>query len=149
MRHGQAGVGGAFGAYVNEVQPLGKMPAYRRHGDRPAGHEARRRNAVFREAVAEALAAQGYRQAVAAIDRPWVVAILFYLMLLVTMVYGPIAAALAEMFPTRIRIHEPAVPPWQWLVLACCRPWRFAIVAQTGDIYSGLWYPVSLPGPRR
>lgn len=100
--------------------------------------------------MAEALAAQGYpRQAdPAAIDRPWVVAILFYLMLLVTMVYGPIAAALAEMFPTRIRYTSMSLPyhlgnGWFGGLLP---PMAFAIVAQTGDIYSGLWYPVLIAG---
>ena len=112
--------------------------------------ETRRRNAVFRQTVGDALAAQGYpRQAdPAAIDRPWVVAILFYLMLLVTMVYGPIAAALAEMFPTRIRYTSMSLPyhignGWFGGLLP---PMAFAIVAQTGDIYSGLWYPVLIAG---
>jgi len=112
--------------------------------------ETRKRNAVFRQTVGDALAAQGYprRADPAAIDRPWVVAILFYLMLLVTMVYGPIAAALAEMFPTRIRYTSMSLPyhignGWFGGLLP---PMAFAIVAQTGDIYSGLWYPVLIAG---
>lgn len=144
--------------YVNEVQPLGEDARVRIGGTEIAlqasagqgAAEARRRNAVFREAVAEALAAQGYpRQAdPAAIDRLGVVAILFYLMLLVTMVYGPIAAALAEMFPTRIRYTSMSLPyhlgnGWFGGLLP---PMAFAIVAQTGDIYSGLWYPVLIAG---
>ena len=144
--------------YVNEAQPLGEDARVRIGGTEIAlqasaaqgAAEVRRRNAVFREAVAEALAAQGYpRQAdPAAIDRLGVVAILFYLMLLVTMVYGPIAAALAEMFPTRIRYTSMSLPyhlgnGWFGGLLP---PMAFAIVAQTGDIYSGLWYPVLIAG---
>ncbi len=144
--------------YVNEAQPLGEDARVRIGGTEIAlqasagqgAAETRRRNAVFREAVAEALAAQGYpRQAdPAAIDRLGVVTILFYLMLLVTMVYGPIAAALAEMFPTRIRYTSMSLPyhlgnGWFGGLLP---PMAFAIVAQTGDIYSGLWYPVLIAG---
>jgi hypothetical protein len=62
----------------------------------------------------------------------------------VTMVYGPIAAMLVEMFPTRIRYSSMSLPyhignGWFGGLLP---PLAFAIVAQTGNIYSGLWYPV-------
>ena len=73
-----------------------------------------------------------------------VVAILFVLVLYVTMVYGPIAAMLVEMFPTRIRYTSMSLPyhignGWFGGFLPTT---AFAIVAATGDIYSGLWYPV-------
>ncbi len=112
--------------------------------------EARAQDAAFRQAVAQALQDGGYpgRADPQAIRTPLVVAILLYLMILVTMVYGPIAAALAEMFPTRIRYTSMSLPyhignGWFGGVLP---PMAFAIVAQTGNMYSGLWYPVAIAG---
>jgi hypothetical protein len=72
------------------------------------------------------------------------IAILTYLVLLVTMVYGPIAAALVELFPTRIRYTSMSLPyhignGWFGGLLPAT---SFAMVAQTGDIYFGLWYPI-------
>ena len=104
------------------------------------------RDAAFRKEVGGALAAAGYPTAAdpAAINKPLVVLILFVLVLYVTMVYGPIAAALVEMFPTRIRYTAMSFPyhvgnGWFGGLLPTT---AFAIVAQTGNIYSGLWYPV-------
>ncbi len=73
-----------------------------------------------------------------------VIAILTVLVLYVTMVYGPIAAALVEFFPTRIRYTALSLPyhignGWFGGFLP---PTAFAMVAATGDIYFGLWYPV-------
>ncbi len=73
-----------------------------------------------------------------------VVAILTILVLYVTAVYGPIAAALVEFFPTRIRYTAMSLPyhignGWFGGFLP---PTSFAMVAATGDIYYGLWYPV-------
>uniref|UniRef100_UPI003751C90B MFS transporter n=1 Tax=Polaromonas sp. TaxID=1869339 RepID=UPI003751C90B len=70
--------------------------------------------------------------------------ILVYLVILVTMVYGPIAAMLVEMFPTRIRYTSMSLPyhignGWFGGLLPTT---AFAMVAATGDIYYGLWYPV-------
>jgi MFS family permease len=78
------------------------------------------------------------------IDTPMVVLILWILVLYVTLVYGPIAAMLVEMFPTRIRYTSMSLPyhignGWFGGFLPTT---SFAIVAATGDIYSGLWYPV-------
>jgi hypothetical protein len=72
------------------------------------------------------------------------VGILFMLVLLVTMVYGPIAAALVEMFPARIRYTSMSLPyhignGWFGGFLPTT---AFAMVAATGNIYYGLWYPV-------
>ena len=71
-------------------------------------------------------------------------ALLVYLVILVTMVYGPIAAILVEMFPTRIRYTSMSLPyhignGWFGGLLPTT---AFAMVAATGDIYYGLWYPV-------
>ncbi len=81
------------------------------------------------------------------IFRPQVAALiglLFVLVLFVTMVYGPIAAMLVELFPTRIRYTSMSLPyhfgnGWFGGLLPAT---AFAIVASTGDIYSGLYYPV-------
>ena len=73
-----------------------------------------------------------------------IIAILTLLVLYVTAVYGPIAAALVEFFPTRIRYTAMSLPyhignGWFGGLLPAT---SFAIVASTGDIYAGLWYPV-------
>jgi len=78
------------------------------------------------------------------IDRPKVIAVLFWLVVLVTMVYGPIAAMLVELFPSRIRYTSMSLPyhignGWLGGLLPAI---GFAMVAATGDIYYGLWYPV-------
>lgn len=78
------------------------------------------------------------------INRPMVVLILFILVLYVTAVYGPIAAMLVELFPTRIRYTSMSLPyhignGWFGGFLPTV---AFAIVAATGNIYAGLWYPV-------
>ncbi|MGH6659258.1 MAG: MFS transporter, partial [Sphingomicrobium sp.] len=80
----------------------------------------------------------------AAINKPLVVGILFLLALYVTMVYGPIAALLVELFPTRIRYTSMSLPyhignGWFGGFLPTT---AFAMVAATGDIYYGLWYPI-------
>jgi MFS family permease len=80
------------------------------------------------------------------INRWRVIAILTLLMIYVTMVYGPIAALLVELFPTRIRYTSMSLPyhignGWFGGLLPTL---SFAIVAQNGNIYSGLWYPVGV-----
>ena len=104
------------------------------------------RRAAFEAALTRALDEAGYPAAADpdAINYPMVVAILFILVLYVTMVYGPIAAMLVELFPTRIRYTSMSLPyhignGWFGGFLPTV---SFAIVAATGDIYSGLWYPV-------
>ena len=108
-------------------------------------------------AVAAAVAAAGYPKAGDAgivkmanpfdIFRPQVAALiglLFILVIFVTMVYGPIAAMLVELFPTKIRYTSMSLPyhignGWFGGLLPAT---SFAIVASTGDIYAGLWYPI-------
>ena len=70
--------------------------------------------------------------------------LLWYLVILVTMVYGPIAAMLVEMFPTRIRYTSMSLPyhignGWFGGFLPTI---AFAMVAAEGNIYYGLWYPI-------
>lgn len=73
-----------------------------------------------------------------------IIAILTIMVIYVTIVYGPIAAALVEFFPTRIRYTAMSLPyhignGWFGGLLPAT---SFAIVASTGDIFAGLWYPV-------
>jgi predicted MFS family arabinose efflux permease len=96
--------------------------------------------------LSEAATAAGYpaKADPAQIDKVKVVAILTWLVLLVTMVYGPIAALLVELFPSRIRYTSMSLPyhignGWFGGFLPTT---AFAMVAATGDIYYGLWYPI-------
>ena len=73
-----------------------------------------------------------------------IIGLLFILVMFVTMVYGPIAALLVELFPTKIRYTSMSLPyhignGWFGGLLPAT---SFAIVASTGDIYAGLWYPI-------
>jgi predicted MFS family arabinose efflux permease len=106
--------------------------------------------AKFQGAAKAALAAAGYPDKAdpAAINKPMVVLILFTLVLYVTMVYGPIAAMLVELFPARIRYSAMSLPyhignGWFGGFLPTT---AFAMVAATGDIYYGLWYPIVIAG---
>ena len=101
---------------------------------------------AYQAEVKAALTAAGYPAAAdpARINTPLVIAILTYLVLLVTAVYGPIAALLVELFPTRIRYTAMSLPyhignGWFGGFLPTT---AFAMVAATGDIYYGLWYPI-------
>jgi len=82
----------------------------------------------------------------ALVNKPMVIGILFILVLYVTMVYGPIAAALVEMFPTKVRYTSMSLPyhignGWFGGFLPTT---AFAMVAATGNIYYGLWYPIAI-----
>jgi MFS family permease len=103
---------------------------------------------TYGKRLSAAVADAGYpaKAAPAAINKPLVVAILFVLALYVTMVYGPIAALLVELFPTRIRYTSMSLPyhignGWFGGFLPTV---AFAMVAATGDIYYGLWYPIGV-----
>ncbi|SDI27341.1 MULTISPECIES: MFS transporter [Variovorax] len=102
--------------------------------------------AAFKKGVAEDLKVAGYpaKADPAKMNKVMVVALLFWLVLLVTMVYGPIAAMLVELFPTRIRYTSMSLPyhignGWFGGLLPTT---AFAIVATTGNMYNGLWYPI-------
>jgi len=105
--------------------------------------------AAFKKDVAGNLAAAGYPAKAKAIDfmggQWWkTVGILWILVLFVTMVYAPIAAMLVELFPTRIRYTSMSLPyhignGWFGGLLPTT---AFAIVASTGNMYNGLWYPI-------
>ena len=104
------------------------------------------RKTEWEAGLGKALATAGYpaKADSALVNKPMVVAILFVLVMFVTMVYGPIAAALVEMFPTSIRYTSMSLPyhignGWFGGFLPTT---AFAMVAATGNIYYGLWYPV-------
>jgi hypothetical protein len=108
--------------------------------------DAAARGPEFDKELIAALAAAKYptKAEPAEINKPMVVALLWLLVIYVTMVYGPIAAILVEMFPTRIRYTSMSLPyhignGWFGGFLPTT---AFAIVAATGSIYSGLWYPI-------
>ena len=143
-------------SYDNIAAPAGTVASIRIGGmviegvDAKALHgEARKASlAAFQERAKSALAAVGYpaKADPAAIDKVRVVAILFVLALYVTMVYGPIAALLVELFPTRIRYTSMSLPyhignGWFGGFLPTT---AFAMVAATGNIYYGLWYPITV-----
>ena len=112
--------------------------------------EAKKKDAEFKKATTDALKAAGYpaKADPAKVDKLMVIVILSYLVILVTMVYGPIAAMLVEMFPTRIRYTSMSLPyhignGWFGGLLPAT---ALAIVAQTGNMYNGLWYPIIVAG---
>lgn len=149
---------GASVSYENAVAPAGTVatikigetaiPSYSSKG--LSADEAKKKDAEFKKLVADDLRAAGYptKADPARIDKVMVTIILTYLVLLVTMVYGPIAAMLVEMFPTRIRYTSMSLPyhignGWFGGLLPTT---AFAIVAQTGNMYNGLWYPIIIAG---
>jgi MFS family permease len=107
--------------------------------------------AAFKKEIGGDLAAAGYPAKAKPIDfmsgQWWtIVGILFILVIYVTMVYGPIAAMLVELFPTRIRYTSMSVPyhfgnGWFGGMLPTT---AFAIVASTGNMFNGLWYPIAV-----
>jgi len=145
-------------SYENAVAPAGTpasikigataIPGYSSKGLSP--DEVKKKDVEFKKLVAEDLKAAGYptKADPAKTDKLMVIAILTYLVILVTMVYGPIAAMLVEMFPTRIRYTSMSLPyhignGWFGGLLPTT---AFAIVAQTGNMYNGLWYPIIIAG---
>jgi MFS family permease len=138
--------GGEGGAVVEIGTGAGavRVPSFDGR-DLDAGELGRRR-AEFAAELQRRLGAVGYpaRADMTEVNFPMLVALCTYLVLLVTMVYGPLAAWLVELFPTRIRYTAMSMPyhignGWFGGFLPVT---AFAIVAATGDIYSGLWYPV-------
>ncbi|NNG21393.1 MHS family MFS transporter [Massilia sp. ML15P13] len=108
--------------------------------------DSKAKEAAYKKDVTGALKTAGYpdKADTAAINKPMLVLLLFILVLYVTMVYGPIAAMLVEMFPTRIRYTSMSLPyhignGWFGGMLPTV---TFALVAFKGDIYYGLWYPI-------
>ncbi|MDB5867671.1 MAG: major facilitator superfamily 1 [Polaromonas sp.] len=149
---------GASVSYQNAAAPSGTVASIR-IGENAissytakglSGDEARRKEAEFKKRVGDDLKSAGYPSSAdpAKMNKALVTALLFYLVLLVAMVYGPIAAMLVELFPTRIRYTSMSLPyhignGWFGGLLPTT---AFAIVAQTGNMYNGLWYPIAIAG---
>jgi MFS family permease len=143
--------------YGNQSAPAG-TPAQIKIGDKvitsfdkaKAGAEGAAKEKAFNTEATAAIRAAGYPAAAdpKQVNMTMVIVILTILVIYVTMVYGPIAALLVELFPTRIRYSGMSLPyhignGWFGGFLP---PTAFAIVAATGNIYSGLWYPIVVAG---
>ncbi len=139
--------------YRNEAGPAGSIARIRIGTREIAGKDAvgtpEERKALRSASVTEikgALAEAGYPEKAdsAAVDRWKVFGILVWFIACATALYGPQAAALAEIFPTRIRYTALSVPYHigTGIFGGFMPATAFAIVAATGNIYAGLWYPV-------
>ena len=140
--------------YKNEVAPAGTT-AVIKVGDKELTsysavglpkEEAAAKDKQFTNDLKALIGEAGYpaKADPAQVNKPMVLVILVILVLYVTMVYGPIAAMLVEMFPTRIRYTSMSLPyhignGWFGGLLPTT---AFALVAYQGDIYYGLWYPI-------
>lgn len=140
--------------YVQEDAPAGSTAQVRVgtlvvEGRAAGGSDAaslKAARAAVERPVKEALTLNGYPAQAdpARIDLPRVFILLLLFMVAATALYGPQAAALVELFPTRIRYTAMSLPynigtGWVGGFLPAT---AFALVAATGDIYFGLWYPV-------
>jgi MFS family permease len=140
--------------YTHEDAPAGSV-AQIKIGDKVvdsyegvglSAEDSKAKSEAFTKATNEAITAAGYplKADPAQMNKFMTWVILFVLVLLVTMVYGPIAAILVELFPTRIRYTSMSLPyhignGWFGGFLPAI---VFAMVAAKGDIYYGLWYPI-------
>jgi MFS family permease len=144
-------------SYENEAAPAGSVaqvkigdkviPGFEAKGLAPA--EVKAKDDAFKKEITAAVNAAGYpakAKPIPFMSGTWwkVVAILTIMVIYVTMVYGPIAAMLVELFPTRIRYTSMSLPyhignGWFGGLLPAT---GLAIVAQTGNMYNGLWYPI-------
>ncbi|CAM8620920.1 proline/glycine betaine transporter [Oxalobacteraceae bacterium] len=140
--------------YKNEVAPAGTLASIK-VGDKTlesysavglSKEDAAAKEKEFSGQLKDLIKESGYpaKADSAQINKPMVLLLLFILVLYVTMVYGPIAAMLVEMFPTRIRYTSMSLPyhignGWFGGLLPTT---SFALVAYAGDIYFGLWYPI-------
>jgi MFS family permease len=143
--------------YKNEAAPAGTVasvkvgnatvvPSF--EGLTLAAGDFKTQYAAFDKAMGDAIKAAGYPAAadMSRVNIPMVIFLLFLLALYVTIVYAPIAAWLVELFPARIRYTSMSLPyhignGWFGGFLPTI---AFAMVAATGDIYYGLWYPITI-----
>jgi MFS family permease len=148
-------------SYTREDAPAGSLARVRIGGAAYPSFEARlgadghdfdasskEREAAFKKALGGALRSAGYPQEAdpAGINAAMLVLLLFVLVLYAAMVYGPVAAMLVEMFPTRIRVTGMSLPyhvgnGWFGGLLPTM---AFALAAANGNIYVGLCYPVGV-----
>jgi MFS family permease len=144
--------------YVNEASPVGTVASVRigvgsdavvvpsfRGEDMPKT-DFKPATETFGAALKQELKMAGYpgKADLTQVNYPMVVALCTWLMVLVAMVYGPIAAWLVELFPARVRYTSMSLPyhlgnGWFGGFLPTI---SFALVAASGNIYQGLWYPI-------
>ncbi len=141
-------------SYTNQEAPAGavatvkvgaaEVAAFEGSGLAPATFKTR--SETFAAALGERLGAAEYPSLAdpARVDKPMLLLLLTILVIYVTMVYGPIAAWLVELFPTRIRYTSMSLPyhignGWFGGFLPTI---AFAMVVASGNIYQGLWYPI-------
>ncbi|WP_068877725.1 MULTISPECIES: MFS transporter [unclassified Phenylobacterium] len=152
----KSALAGAGVSYENRAAPAGtvavvqvgaaQLASFEGAGLPKAEFDARK--AAWTKELGALLTNAGYppKADAALVNKPMVVFLLWLLVIYVTMVYGPIAAALVEMFPARIRYTSMSLPyhlgnGWLGGFLPTT---AFAMVAATGNIYYGLWYPIAV-----
>ncbi len=140
--------------YKNEAAPAGSVAKVKIgtqeftsfEGGTLSSADFAKQSGALNKQLTDAIRAAGYPAAAdpSKVNSTMVVVLLTYLVILVTMVYGPIAAMLVELFPTKIRYTSMSLPyhignGWFGGFLPTV---SFAVVAATGNIYDGLWYPI-------
>ena len=140
-------------AYRTETAPAGMVAQIHIGNEVVEAYEggqldARQNSVLFKRNVSAALERAGYplKADVGQVNQPIVVFLLWVLLVLAAMVYGPMVALLVEIFPTRIRYTSMSLPyhignGWFGGILPTL---AFAMVAATGDVYFGLWYPIGV-----
>jgi MFS family permease len=139
--------------YTNEEAPAGTLasvkvgsvvvPSF--NGNEP-GVDFKAKNGELQKALGEATKMYPAKADMTRVNTPMVILLLVILVIYVTMVYAPIGAWLVELFPARIRYTSMSLPyhignGWFGGFLPTI---AFALVASTGDIYYGLWYPITI-----
>jgi MFS family permease len=137
--------------YTNEVAPAGTLASVKvgsavvqSFDGNAVGADFKAKNAELAKAIGEATKMYPAKADMSRVNTPMVVLLLVILVIYVTMVYAPIGAWLVELFPARIRYTSMSLPyhignGWFGGFLPTI---AFALVAATGDIYYGLWYPI-------
>jgi len=139
--------------YLNEVAPAGTLASVKVGTDvivsfdgNAAGADFKAKNAELAKAITAATKMYPAKADMSRVNTPMVVLLLVILVIYVTMVYAPIGAWLVELFPAKIRYTSMSLPyhignGWFGGFLPTI---AFALVAATGDIYYGLWYPITI-----
>ncbi len=139
--------------YLNEVAPAGTLASMKvgsvvvqSFDGNAAGADFKAKNAELAKAITDATKMYPAKADMSRVNTPMVVLLLVILVIYVTMVYAPIGAWLVELFPAKIRYTSMSLPyhignGWFGGFLPTI---AFALVAATGDIYYGLWYPITI-----
>jgi MFS family permease len=139
--------------YLNEAAPAGTLASVKVGTDviqsfdgNAAGADFKAKNADLAKAIGAATKMYPAKADMSRVNTPMVVLLLVILVIYVTMVYAPIGAWLVELFPAKIRYTSMSLPyhignGWFGGFLPTI---AFALVAATGDIYYGLWYPIAI-----